>query len=141
MRFRSVKVQGVDLIDFVSSSLPSLSDGNTISETQWLRRGLPKLVDAAIVPRSKQIELISFLKPNGDCCFFSVVDLAGEPQFLIATRNMSVIVKDRQQLLKIEGKFSLHKDIGSLFFDQISSLSPKLLTNLKSDLTGKTWVG
>jgi hypothetical protein len=54
---------------------------------------------------------------------------------------MSVIVKDRQQLLKIEGKFSLHKDIGSLFFDQISFLTPKQLTALKSDLTGKTWVG
>ena len=29
--------------------------------------------------------------------------------FLIATRNMSIIVKDIASLNKIEGKFSMHK--------------------------------
>lgn len=36
--------------------------------------------------------------------------------FLIASRNMSVLVSDLAQLESIEGKFSMHKEMGRLWF-------------------------
>jgi hypothetical protein len=67
-------------------------DGNTISNGKWLRRGLPKLAENLAVPKSKKIELVSYIKTNGDVCMFSWVQTPEGGKFLIATRNSSILV-------------------------------------------------
>lgn len=86
-----------------------MRDGNTISDGKWIRRGLPLLSETVNIPKSRNIELISFTKTNGDCCMFTQLKTNEGDMFLIATRNMSILVKDIASLNKIEGKFSMHK--------------------------------
>ena len=84
------------------------------------------------IPKNKKLELLSFLKTNGDCCMFSY--LASEKLFLIATHNMALLVKNPEELQEAEGKYSMHKEIGKLFFASLKKGKENLLD-------GKTIVG
>jgi hypothetical protein len=134
------------MIDFSSNKLDSVRDGNTISNGQWLRRGLPKIPDYSPeyqVPKSKNIELVSFQKPNSDCCMFSYVEFDDDEDgmFLIATRNMSIIAQDKENLLANNGTMVVLKEIGKLWFERVEALDKKQLADLKRKLSEKTWVG
>lgn len=73
-----------------------------------MRRGLPQLETTWKVPQSKHVELVGFTKTNGDCCMFSYVDFEDEEDdagmYIVATKNMSILVKDMAHLDQIEGK-------------------------------------
>jgi hypothetical protein len=73
-----------------------LSETNTIFNNRYVRRGMPQLRTTFEELKNKKIEVVSYLKPNGDCCMFSY--LKEEKLYLIATRNVSLLVKDVQDL-------------------------------------------
>lgn len=94
---------GVEWTDFTCNETKyGVGDGNTICDNRFVRRGLPQLSNTLKVPQNKTIELVKFTKTNGDCCMFSY--LPQEDLFLVATRNISVMVKDADELSKIESK-------------------------------------
>lgn len=116
IRSRISKQQGGDVFDFNNKDADKglVRDGNTIFANRYVRRGLPVLKSSLPVPKNMEIELVTFLKPNGDCAMFSY--LAAEKLYLVATRNTAVLVRDAEQLAESEGKYALHKQIGALFF-------------------------
>jgi hypothetical protein len=147
VRFKKNTSEDLELVDFFSGSLPQVRDGNTISYGQWLRRGLTKPTAYSQdyqVPQSRNIELVSLVKTNGDVCMFSYVDFEEEDDvdgmFLIATRGNSIIASDKDHLEKSNGTGFI-KDIGRLWFEQVARLDKRLLAELKRKLSGKTWVG
>jgi hypothetical protein len=95
----------MERVDFSSSTLLQVRDGNTISNGKWLRRGLPKLVENLKIPDSKKIELVSYIKTNGDVCMFSYVETPDGGRFLVATRNSSIFVENQEDLEDIDDKF------------------------------------
>ena len=89
----SKHASGVEWIDFTCKDAGyGVGDGNTICDGKFIRRGLQQLSQTLTVPKDKQIELIKFTKTNGDCCMFSYVP--EHDLYLIATRNVSILVKD-----------------------------------------------
>lgn len=135
IRSRINKQQGGDVFDFNNkdSSSGNVRDGNTIFANRYVRRGLPVPSADLVAPRNMEIELVTYLKPNGDCAMFSY--LAPEKLFLIATRNTALLVRDEQQLAEAEGKYTLHKQIGALFFAQVRKDA------VKNHLSGRTMIG
>ena len=85
-----------ELIDFSSATLVQVRDGNTLSDSAFVRRGLPLLQseDSFKVPDSvKALELVQYLKTNGDLCQFAY--LPRQNQFLIATRTSSTLCQSQ----------------------------------------------
>lgn len=77
---------------------------------------------------------MSYLKPHGDCCHFSY--LAQEKMFLVATRNLALLVANAKDLDAIEEmKYFLHKEFGHLFFSQVN------LKQAKEQLSTVTLIG
>lgn len=131
---------GVEWTDFTCKDAGyGVGDGNTICEGKFVRRGLPLLADKLSIPKDKHIELIKFTKTNGDCCMFSY--LQDEDLYLIATRNISILVKDLDDLASIEGKNYTHKNLAKLWFGHLAQLNRAATVQLKKELNGHTWVG
>jgi len=62
------------------------------------------------VPKSRKLELVGHTKTNGDCCQIYYVEFDDDDEedgmYLIATANMSLLVKDLKHLLSIQGKYT-----------------------------------
>lgn len=61
--------------------------------------------------------------------------------FLIATRNISILVKDLEDLQKIEGKNYTHKNLAKIWFGHLSKLNKATIGKLKRELNNHTWIG
>lgn len=140
-RFKAGKhPSGVEWTDFTCKDTSyGVGDGNTICEGKFARRGLPPFENELRIPKDKSIELIKFTKTNGDCCMFSY--LQEHDLYLIATRNISILVKDLDELDKIENKNYTHKNLAKLWFGQLRQLNRATIGQLKRDLSGHTWIG
>jgi hypothetical protein len=75
---------------------------------------------------------------------FSFVDFEEDDEedgmFLIATRNMSIIARDKVHLEQNNGTKVVLKEIGKLWFDYVERLDKRSLAELKRKLAGMTWV-
>jgi hypothetical protein len=131
---------GVEWTDFTCNDARyGVGDGNTICEGKFVRRGLPHLANKLTIPKDKHIELIKFTKTNGDCCMFSY--LQDHDLYLIATRNISILVKDLDDMANIESKNYTHKNLAKLWFGHLEKLNRAATVQLKKELSGNTWVG
>ncbi len=132
VRHRVSKQQGGEAIDFQRKEGARFEvnarEGNTLFNGRYVRRGLPPLATSLTVPKNRKLELVSFLKTNGDCAMFSY--LGPEKLFLIATRNSALLVRSPSELAEAEGKYSLHKEMGQLFFSALRKGKETLLDGL-----------
>ena len=132
----------MELIDFASNTLPHMRDGNTISNGMWIRRGLPKLRHYARdweAPKNKKLELVTSVKPNGDCCMFSWVEFDVEDtldgMFLISTRSASTLAPSKDHFTKNSQNKGILREIGQLWFDMLSKLNKSQLADLKKKMS------
>jgi hypothetical protein len=102
-----------------------LSESNTIFASRYVRRSLPGLATTFEVPKNKKIEVISFLKPNGDSCMFSY--LPSEGLYLIASRNLALLVKDAEDLAKTDIRNQWLKQIGVKFFKNLNKQAAEVI--------------